>query len=115
MVRYKENSRLFSRLFYKWFFAYLSFRPCFRNSSSLRRNLYSGGPNRKPISTNSNKNSSHPIAITGRQASVASRSASKPLSRFLLIGYSSLWSTAAWSNAVQLHCEHDLIHRLLQH
>jgi len=48
-------------------------------------NLYSGGPSKKAITTNSNKNSSHPIAITGRQASIPNKSASKPIKKFLFI------------------------------
>ena len=50
-------------------------------------NLYSGGPSKVAITRNRNKNSSHPTAITGRQASVLIRSANNPLKKFLFMNY----------------------------
>jgi hypothetical protein len=55
------------------------FWSCLRKFSILRMNLYSGGPSRMAITTNRNKNSSHPIAITGSQASVLNKSTDKPI------------------------------------
>lgn len=66
---------------------HLSFRPCLLKSSILRMNLNNGGPSRTAISINSSKNSPHPIAMTGRQASTLNKSANKPLNKFLSMDY----------------------------
>lgn len=50
-------------------------------------NLYNGGPNRNDIRINMKNISFHPMAMTGSQASVLIKSASKPSRNLLFMDY----------------------------
>ena len=69
---------------------YLAFFSCLRNSSTLRMNLYNGGPNNIPTKIITKSISFHPIAMTGSQASVLNKSASQPSRNLLFIDYFSI-------------------------
>lgn len=50
-------------------------------------NLTIGGPSKRANNTSANRNSFHPIAITGRQANVTSKSAGMPRQKFFFMDH----------------------------
>jgi len=74
-------------VFYLLFFFFRSF---LRKFSTLRMNLYRGGPNRNAMRINTKNNSRQPIAMTGSHASVLIKSANNPLKIFLFMDYFSI-------------------------
>ena len=97
MNKYRLFSQSALQFLYSW-----SLSSCFRNFSTLRINLYSGGPNNIPTKIITKNISFHPIAMTGSQAIILVRIATNPSKNFLFMDYFSIGILIPWRFAASM-------------